>query len=163
MRRHSPAESMALLSQLFALVLLGRSAGAERGPDVHANNSLELAPHAQRRVPVIKALLVTGMGGSGTNTVSLEFARRFKINLGHEYVDDDGACSWPFAVRSESYPRFAVLYPPTTRFRRVLHIVRCPLASMSALQSHKKISYIFMCVEVPRKPEQPRLSRVCAS
>lgn len=33
---------------------------------------------------VERELLITAMGGSGTHTISLEFAKRFGIKLGHE-------------------------------------------------------------------------------
>lgn len=51
------------------------------------------------------------------------------------YVDTDGSVSWPFAVNSARYPSYAPLMPAGARFRRVLHLVRCPMATVSAFQS----------------------------
>lgn len=81
-------------------------------------------------------VLITGVGGSGTNLVRAALARWFDIKVGHEYAEGSGAASWIHAVndlvvghpypfpRAGSHKSVGFLPDEAPRFRTVIHQVR---------------------------------------
>jgi len=107
-------------------------------------------------------LLITGSGGSGTNSVSQMFSHS-SMNLGHEVVSPDGSVSWFFAVNAHSWfssfhcdgggSDIAPLATLTDGvndmeasyegFGHVFQLVRCPRHTISAFGSHSNCSLLY--------------------
>lgn len=96
-------------------------------------------------------LLVTGCGGTGTNTIKGLFGQR-GVSIGHEkFGSPDGVVGWPEAV-SDWYVRRAypysghdsVMKPQKPLFRYVAHVVRCPLANIEAMATHSATTHEFL-------------------
>jgi hypothetical protein len=94
------------------------------------------AEKTSRATKGIYSVLITGVGGSGTNLVQAALARWFDIEVGHEYAEGAGAASWIHAVndvvvgqpypfpRAGIYKSVGFLPDETPRFRTVIHQVR---------------------------------------
>lgn len=89
-----------------------------------------------------KTLLATGLGGSGTWRTALAL-REAGLLVEHEGVSVDGSVSWLYAVRAGSYPCVRANSDTVTRFRKVLHVVRCPVHNVAALSTHKRTTLSF--------------------
>mmetsp|Transcript_68834 Transcript_68834/g.155701 ORF Transcript_68834/g.155701 Transcript_68834/m.155701 type:complete len:359 (+) Transcript_68834:188-1264(+) len=105
--------------------------------------------------PALLDLLVTGVGGSGTNMVGSALGE-VGVTVGHECIKGSGAASWIHAVNDAvvgakyPFPRKgplrtkAILDEKWPRFRKVVHQVRCPVANMAALTTHNNFSREFI-------------------
>jgi len=103
---------------------------------------------------VLRRLLITGSGGSGTHSTSEMFAK-LDLELPHENAGRDGATSWLYAVDAEVncynselpceavYP-FRFRHWNAYRYRKVFHQTRCPLRNIGALLTHKERSFEFV-------------------
>lgn len=95
-------------------------------------------------------LLITGLGGSGTHAIA-RWLRERGLDLEHERIASLGAVAWMYAVNDKvvgsPYPFRAVLRDASVfspRFRRVVHVVRCPWDQISSLTSHTKLTFDFI-------------------
>uniref|UniRef100_A0A7S1RNU6 Uncharacterized protein n=1 Tax=Alexandrium catenella TaxID=2925 RepID=A0A7S1RNU6_ALECA len=78
----------------------------------------------------------------------------FKMNgldLAHERVGRNGSVSWPYFVdvthtgfSGDSCVRNSYLSPPKTHYRRVYHVVRCPIDAISVMVTHSWCSMRFI-------------------
>lgn len=100
-----------------------------------------------------KMLLATGLGGSGTWRTALAL-QEAGLLVEHEAVGVDGSVSWLYAVRARSYPCMRANSDTLTRFRKVLHVVRCPVHNIAALSTHKRstLSFAAQAVGVTKPP-----------
>lgn len=100
-----------------------------------------------RKMGYVRQGLVTGVGRSGTHTVSALF-RGAGLSLPHEKVGRDGSVSWIYAVDAAKVPRAPNdcnwLYPAGVLFRNVIHLSRCPMKTISSLTTFKSCSLLFM-------------------
>jgi len=100
-----------------------------------------------RALHYLRTGLVTGVGRSGTHTVSALF-KAVGLQLPHEKVGRDGSVSWVYAVDASKVPRLSHdcgwLYPPGTLFQNVVHLSRCPIKTISSLTTAKSCSLMYM-------------------
>ena len=112
-------------------------------------------------------LLVTGVGGSGTNLAASALRQHAGIVMGHESFLGKGSSSWIHAVNDAvvglryPFPRKGPnptlhIYPENSpRFRVVVHQVRCPTANMAALTTHNNFSREFLWHAAGIDPTEP--------
>jgi len=106
-------------------------------------NSRKYAPACQPAPRLAFPLLVTGAPGAGTSSVTA-YLNKGGARATHEEYGLDATVSWQHAVNDfvidARYPnnqrvRAGVQPPLWPRFRRVAHVVRCPLTNILALKS----------------------------
>lgn len=104
----------------------------------------------ERNRPERPQLLVTGIGGTGTNTITT-ILNRMGVKVKHEMPGLDGSVSWPMAVNdayvNQAYPWSGLkntLGPDELIFTHVAHVVRCPLDNIATLTTHKHATRHFM-------------------
>lgn len=107
-----------------------------------------------------KRLLVTGCARSGTGYISAVL-KLCGLDIGHEYVGEDGCSSWPMAVDALACP-----WGPTTQgleFEHTFHQVRHPLLVISSVNTTEpQVTWDYVCHEMPQiKQEDPRIVK-CA-
>lgn len=91
-----------------------------------------MPPHfGETRLPrdyEVKPILITGVGGSGTHTVTTLFQQN-GVLIGHEKVGQLGTVSWALAVDNSRDERNSCwwLSPAKTVFSHVYHVTRCPI------------------------------------
>lgn len=163
---------------LSTAVLLRRS-DVKQSADldrVHAScrvpGTSKLRPSCRnRKLPWVRQGLVTGVGRSGTHTVSALF-RAAGLELPHEKIGRDGSVSWVYAVDGSKVPRMVQckhnwLRPAKVLFQNVVHLSRCPIKTISSLTTAKSCSLMFMMaakrINIPRlraiiRAPQPLLS-----
>ncbi len=108
-------------------------------------------PYPKRLYPI----LVTGLGSSGTHVLANNL-RSQGVQIKHEMIDNDGAISWFYGYNdvyiNSSYPHHSelqsgkhnnkyLLFSP--RFKKVVHIIRCPMNQISSFTTHLSESYNF--------------------
>eukprot|EP00613_Pedinella_sp_CCMP2098_P077883 CAMPEP_0171939298 /NCGR_PEP_ID=MMETSP0993-20121228/36177_1 /TAXON_ID=483369 /ORGANISM="non described non described, Strain CCMP2098" /LENGTH=319 /DNA_ID=CAMNT_0012581087 /DNA_START=267 /DNA_END=1226 /DNA_ORIENTATION=- len=101
-------------------------------------------------------LLVTGVGGSGTNLAGSALTTHEGVTIGHEHIEGGGSSSWLHAVNDAvvgaryPFPRKGphqskrVMKEFSPRFNTVVHQVRCPVSNMAALTTHNNFSREFI-------------------
>eukprot|EP00615_Pteridomonas_danica_P003086 CAMPEP_0114351244 /NCGR_PEP_ID=MMETSP0101-20121206/17027_1 /TAXON_ID=38822 ORGANISM="Pteridomonas danica, Strain PT" /NCGR_SAMPLE_ID=MMETSP0101 /ASSEMBLY_ACC=CAM_ASM_000211 /LENGTH=270 /DNA_ID=CAMNT_0001491001 /DNA_START=293 /DNA_END=1105 /DNA_ORIENTATION=+ len=111
----------------------------------HCHNEINVK---KKKEKIIKyPLLVTGIGGAGTNLAASSL-RRLGVTIGHEYIDGSGSVSWIHAVNDavvgQQYPfprkgphiTTKILPEHSPVFEKVIHLVRCPVGNMAGLTTH---------------------------
>ena len=108
-------------------------------------------PYPKKLYPI----LVTSLGSSGTHALA-NTLRSKGVQIKHESIDNDGSISWFYGFNdvyvNSSYPHHSelssnnhkskyLLFSP--RFKRVVHIVRCPMNQISSFTTHLPESYNF--------------------
>ena len=105
-------------------------------------------------------LLVTSLGGAGSWHASLRL-RDAGLRVEHERLGRDGSVCWLYAVRDSIHRPYPV--PPAAtavrdldvRFRKVLHLIRCPVGNVAALSTHKRSTLAFAARALALPPPPP--------
>jgi hypothetical protein len=126
------------------------------------------ASHRTRKGGIlVYELLVTGVGGSGTNLAASALKQHASVLLGHESFAGVGSSSWIHAVNDAvvglryPFPRKGPnptrhIFPESSpRFRTVVHQVRCPTGNMAALTTHNNFSREFLWHAAGIDPTEP--------
>ena len=154
------AQAVARTGQHMDGALRQNKAGGESGKvTVNCSRFINTRKHVaecEGQEPVrLLAVLVTGVGGSGTNLMTSAF-KKVGVTVGHEYVAGKGTASWPHAVSDAvvgvpyPFPRkgphrsVRVLPEESPRFQHVIHQVRCPMDNIAALTTHNNFSRDFL-------------------